>query len=83
MCVSTLKITNKLRGVLFLTDPCAEDNGGCSQVCSVDNHKVVCGCNDGYNVDPLDSANCNGECKQKDAIFAFDSNINSASNTTR
>ena len=74
---------NNKQIVVVLTDPCAEDNGGCSQVCAVDNHKVVCECNDGYNVDPLDSANCNGECKQKNAIFVCNNNFNSANNTTR
>ena len=54
------KIAFKLCAFLFL-DPCTPSNGGCSQVCSVEDHTVVCVCYDGYKVDADDITKCNGK----------------------
>ena len=64
-------------------DPCPEDNGGCSQVCSVENHEVVCGCNDGYDIDPADKSQCTGEFRQRSTVSVSRKNIKTTSWGTR
>jgi hypothetical protein len=46
---------------VYVTDPCEENNGGCSQLCRVRHHSVRCECFAGYVIDAQDNTQCTGE----------------------
>ena len=48
-------------------DPCATNNGGCSQLCEFHNNHTVCSCRKGFTIDEHDRTQCNdiNECNNE------------------
>ena len=42
-----------------MANPCLENNGGCSNICTVMSNRRVCSCNPGFSLD-FDGATCIG-----------------------